>query len=418
MAETLADFPAKLRPLFEPHRYKTLHGGRGGAKSWGVARALLIQAAARPMRVLCTREVQKSIRDSVHRLLGDQIEALGLGASYEVLDNEIRGRNGSLFLFAGLATQTVESIKSYEGVDVVWVEEGQRVRKRSWDVLIPTIRKPGSEIWTTLNPDLDTDDTYVRLIERPAPDSVVVKIGWQDNPWFPAVLEQERLHAKATMTPEDYENIWEGAPRAAAEGAIYAGEIAAAQMDGRVANVPYDPLLKVHVVFDLGWNDAMSISLVQKLRSEIRVIANIEDSHRTLDSYSAQLREMRMNWGAAWLPHDGEHRDYKSGKSSAEIMQALGWDVRIVPKLPVEEGIKLARQRFGQVVFDRTRAARLVECLKRYRRAINQQTQEPQGPLHDEFSHGADNFRYVCVSADSMTNDDRAELVYEPIGIV
>jgi len=140
----IAEFPEKLQFLFNPKRYKVAHGGRGSGKSWGFARALLLQGASEPLRILCTREVQKSIKDSVHKLLTDQIEALGLGWFYQVLENEIRGKNGTEITFAGLATHTIESIKSYEGVDRVWVEEGQVVRKRSWDVLIPTIRKPGS----------------------------------------------------------------------------------------------------------------------------------------------------------------------------------------------------------------------------------------------------------------------------------
>ena len=122
-------------------------GGRGGGKSHSVAAALLAMAASKKMRILCAREVQKSMRDSVHRLLKDQIERLGLGGFYLVLDNEIRGQNGSLFVFAGLQSHTVDSIKSFEGVDIVWVEEAHSVSKKSWDVLIPTIRKDGSEIW-------------------------------------------------------------------------------------------------------------------------------------------------------------------------------------------------------------------------------------------------------------------------------
>ena len=135
-----ADFPKKLKPLFDANRIKVAHGGRGSAKSWGFARALLIQAAAAPLRILCAREVQKSIKDSVHRLLDDQIQAMGLGHLFEVLENEIRCKNGSIFLFAGLAQHTVESIKSFEGVDRCWVEEAQVVTKRSWDILTPTIR--------------------------------------------------------------------------------------------------------------------------------------------------------------------------------------------------------------------------------------------------------------------------------------
>ena len=145
--------PEKLEPLYQPRRYKVMHGGRGGGESHGVAQVLLDIGARTPLRILCAREIQKSMRDSVHRLLKDYIIKLGLESFYEVLDNEIRGLNGSLFLFSGLQSHTVDSIKSFEGVDIVWVEEAHGVSKKSWDVLTPTIRKAGSEIWLTLNPD-------------------------------------------------------------------------------------------------------------------------------------------------------------------------------------------------------------------------------------------------------------------------
>ena len=214
-------FPAKLRGLFKPHRYKVARGGRGSGKSWGFARALLALGASRPLRVLCAREVQESIKESVHRLLKDQIEELGLGGHYQVLETEIRGKNGTLFVFAGLLQHTVTSIKSYEGFDVCWVEEAQNVSKRSWGILIPTIRKVGSEIWVTFNPELDTDETYVRFVENTPPDTFLVEMNWRDNPWFNGVLDAERKHAKATHTKEDYDNIWEGKCRSAVVGAVY-----------------------------------------------------------------------------------------------------------------------------------------------------------------------------------------------------
>src|SRR6185312_16011620 len=124
-------FPKKLKFLFEPHRYKVPYGGRGGAKSWGIARALLILGAQKPLRVLCTREIQKSIADSVHKLLDDQIQALGLGGFYTVTKTGIVGRNGTEFLFAGLR-HNISNIKSFEAVDIVWVEEAQSVSKQSW----------------------------------------------------------------------------------------------------------------------------------------------------------------------------------------------------------------------------------------------------------------------------------------------
>jgi len=415
--QTIAEFPEKLQFLFEPHRYKVAYGGRGSGKSWSMARALLIKAANEPTRVLCAREIQKSIKQSVHTLLNDQIQALGLGAFYEVLEAEIRGINGSTFSFTGLATNTVESIKSFEGCDIVWVEEAQTVSKKSWDILIPTIRKPNSEIWVSFNPNIDTDDTYQRFVVEPPENAKVVKVNYTDNPWFPEVLEIERQHS--LKTNPDYANIWEGDCKAAVDGAIYANEIREAQEDNRITNVPYDPMLKVHVVMDLGWNDSMSVILCQKGVSDLRIIGYIEDDHRTLDSYSAQLKNLPYNWGTMFLPHDGQSKDFKHGISAEDIMRKLGWDIRIVPKQDIESGIKLARMNFHRIYFDKS-ANRLVECLKNYRRSINSATNEPGAPLHDEFSHGADAFRYLCTSIEAMKNESwsREKIQYTNRGIV
>jgi phage terminase large subunit len=412
-----ATFPDKLDFLFEQHRYKVAYGGRGSGKSWSMARALLIKAANETTRVLCAREIQKSIKQSVHTLLNDQIQALGLGAFYEVLESEIRGLNGSSFSFAGLATNTVESIKSFEGCDVVWVEEAQTVSKKSWDILIPTIRKPNSEIWVSFNPNIDTDDTYQRFVIDPPDSAKVVKVNYTDNPWFPEVLELERLHSEKTNP--DYNNIWEGDCKAAVDGAIYANEIREAQEGNRITTVPYDPMMKVHVVMDLGWNDSMSVILCQKGISDLRVIGYIEDDHRTLDSYSAQLKNLSYNWGTMFLPHDGQSKDFKHGISAEEIMKKLGWDIRIVPKADIESGIKLARMNFHRIYFDKS-AQRLVECLKNYRRSINSATNEPGAPLHDEYSHGADAFRYLCTSIESMKNESwsKEKIQYTNRGIV
>lgn len=400
------EFPRAFQPLFEPHRYKVYYGGRGSGKSWAFARALLIQSAQRPLRILCAREVQKSIKDSVHKLLCDQIQALGLGAFFEVTETAIRGRNGSEFAFAGLSSHTVESVKSFEGIDIVWIEEGQTVSKKSWDILIPTIRKDGSEIWISFNPALDTDETYQRFVQSPPQNSVVRKVNYHDNPWFPQVLEMERIQCME-RNPKDYANIWEGACKAAVDGAIYADEIAAVRDSGRICNVPADPLLKTHVVFDLGWNDSMSIILAQRMGSELRIIEYIEDDHKTLDYYSALLRERRHNWGTVFLPHDGDSKDYKTGKSAKQIMEALGWTVSIIPAASVEQQIQnTVRMAFPRTVFDRLNTVRLVECLKRYKRHIPTTTGEPGAPVHDEFSHGADCYRYTCVAADQMSNEE------------
>lgn len=400
-----ADFPAKLQPLFIPMRHKVVFGGRGGSKSWGIARALLTQAANRPLRICCFREVQKNIKESVHQLLKDQIQAMGLGDLYDVQEDKIIGANGSLFIFAGLSALTEQSIKSYEGIDIAWIEEAQGVRESSWRILLPTVRKPGSEIWISMNPELETDPTYRMFIGEEQPDSVLIEMNWRDNPWFPPVLERLRAHQKRTLRLDEYNNIWEGQCRAAVQGAIYAEEISEAMRDGRVTNVPYDYRLAVHVIFDLGWNDTMFVTLAQRTLSEVRIIGAFEFDHTTLNTISAALKQLPYNWGTVWLPHDGAHGDYKTGKSTKMIMMELGWKVvRIVPNLPVETGIKRARLALERCYFDRKHAGPLVSALRRYKRNLNTKSEEFQAPVHDAASHGADCFRYLSIIVERMTN--------------
>lgn len=209
------------------------------------------------------------------------------------------------------------------------------------------------------------------------------------------------------MPKADYENIWEGRCKPAVSGAIYASEVAEAIEQGRICNVPYDPKLKVHVVFDLGWNDSMAMILVQRHVSEVRVIEYIEVSRKTLDWCSNELKSRGHNWGAIYLPHDGEHGDFKTGMSAKQILEGMSWEVEIVPNYPgaKEDGIRKARMLFPRVYFDKAKTDRLIQCLRRYRRSIPTTTGEPGSPVHDEWSHGADAYRYLGMVADRMTND-------------
>lgn len=217
--------PSAFDFLLGPERYKVLYGGRGGAKSWSVARVLLGLAAIGPLRVLCAREYQASIADSVHRLLRDQIDALGLQSEYEVTQHEIVSRCGSLFIFRGLHVNP-RGIRSMEGIDICWVEEADTFTEESWENLIPTVlRKPDSQIIVTFNPRREMDPTYQRFIKRPLPisDAAVRKVGWQDNPHFPAGLAAEREYLQR-VDPEAYAHVWEGECQVHGEAQVFHGK--------------------------------------------------------------------------------------------------------------------------------------------------------------------------------------------------
>lgn len=205
--------PECLRFLMEPHRYKVLRGGRGaGGKSWGCARAMIARALSRKTLILCAREIQKSIKESVHRLLSDQIREMGVESAFTITDQTIKNNmNGSEFIFEGLF-RNVTRIKSIEGVDICFVEEAENVSAESWDYLVPTIRKDGSEIWVVFNPRYEDDATYQRFVVNPPPDCISKKLMWYDNPWFPEVLKQEMEYCRKTNY-EEYKNIWLGEVR-------------------------------------------------------------------------------------------------------------------------------------------------------------------------------------------------------------
>ncbi|MDT3544908.1 PBSX family phage terminase large subunit [Cronobacter sakazakii] len=218
-AEKKLSFAPKFKPLFKPIRYKVFRGGRGGAKSWGIARALVIMAASKKLRILCTREVQNSIKDSVHKLLKDQIEMLGLNQWFRITNEMITSACGSEFLFKGLRFDPL-GIKSTEGVDICWVEEAQSVSADSWDILIPTIRKEGSEIWVSFNPGEETDPTYQRFVVNPPDNCVTVEVNYYDNPYLPDTLRKEMEYCKR-IDYEAYEHIWLGKPKSISEAVIF-----------------------------------------------------------------------------------------------------------------------------------------------------------------------------------------------------
>ena len=389
------EFPTKMGSLFKKARYKVYYGGRGAGKSHSIAKALLVKGVKKPIRVLCAREYMTSIKDSVHKLLSDQIELIGLQSFYEVTQNSIRGQNGTEFAFVGLKNN-IANVKSFEGIDICWVEEAQTVSKTSWNVLIPTIRKEESEIWISFNPELEADETYQRFVVKPPEDAIVQRINWSDNLWFPETLRLEK-DALKNRDPSSYNNVWEGLCRLTVDGAIFANEMNMAELSGRITRVPYDATKSVHAIFDLGWSDLTSIWFVQFIGMETRLIRYIQDSQKTISHYLAEMQKFGYVYDTLHLPHDAESKNIASnGRSINDIVRAAGYKTNILPRVPVVDSINAARTIFNNCYFDRENCADGLQCLRHYRYEVDPDSgQFSKTPLHDQYSHGADAFRYI-----------------------
>jgi phage terminase large subunit len=424
--------PRKLAFLLEMHQYKVAYGGRNSLKSWSFARALLTLGVHQPLRILCAREVQKSLTESVHQLLIDQIKALDYGDRYRVTENAIRGTvQDTLFRFAGLSDQTAESMKSFEGFDILWAEEAQTIRKRSWQIALPTIfRTKNSEVWVSFNPNMDTDEVWERFVVHPPPEAVVAEMNWRDAVacgwWSP---EQERLRQYDLVHSKDqYPNIWDGKANIVLAGAIYATEVVEMITEGRYRPIPYDPCLPVHRIWDLGWNDLMVCIMVQKPHpSSLNVINYMEESHITYANMIQAMDRLGYKWGTDHLPHDAEAHDPKSGTNARKLLRGLGCKVQIIPKSNAETRIKAARMMFPRIYMDNSKfetpperpdrllgAAHLMDRLKRYKRDIPRTTQEPTGPTHDIASHGADAYGGLAEIVDRIRNEGEMPKVDVP----
>ena len=388
----------KFEPFLHPSRYKVAYGGRGSGKSWSIAQLLVMQAFTQRKRVLCAREIQRSIEDSVIQLLADTIERMGLQAFFEVQKTQILGRNGSRFFFAGLRSN-VTKIKSFEGIDIVWVEEAESVTNQSWDTLIPTIRKQGSEIWVSFNPLDEFDATYQRFVITPPPDAYVVKVNWSDNPWFPVELEKERVHLQAT-NPDLYEHVWEGNPFANKDGAYYVKFINLAQ----VSSVPIEPALAVNTAWDLGVSDATAIWFFQVHGREVRFVDYYEASGEGLQHYVQHLHAWRQTHGVIFgrhiAPHDIRVRELGSGQSRLETARGLGIEFDVAPSVPLADGIEQVRNLLPNAWFDEARCAQGLRMLRNYRKEWDDARQTYKSkPLHDLTSHAADAMRYAAISS-------------------
>lgn len=418
-----------FRPLLTPRRYKGAYGGRGSGKSHFFAERLPILAISKPgMRAVCIREIQKSLKESAKRLIEDKMNALNLGSGFDVQASEIRTPGGGVILFQGMQDHTAESIKSLEGMDVAWVEEGQTLSARSWRMLRPTIRKPASEIWASWNPRLRTDpvDEFFRANTNDA-DVISVQANWRENPWFPEVLETERQR-DLKNDPEGYGHTWDGDYVTVMAGAYYAKALREAKEQQRICRVAADPLLLIRTFHDIGGtaakSDAYSIVVAQFVDREIRVLDHYTAQGQPLAEHVAWMHKRGYGNAKVVLPHDGANRGLTQAKRYVDHWADAGFDVD-EPYRGYGGGlagagsqrVEAVRRLFPRIWFNEATTENLRASLGWYHARIDEKRGADLGPEHDWSSHDADAFGLMCVAYEEpRKNQEKLQL--PQLGIV
>lgn len=337
----------------------------------------------------------------MQQLIMDKISGHGLGHAFRLVNNEIRGPRDSLIIFRGMQDYNAQSIKSLEGFDRALIEEAQTLSQKSLDLLRPTIRKPNSEIWAIWNPESEYDPIDVFLRGPNAPEDAIVRaVNWNDNPWFPDVLKAE-MERDRKADPAKAAHTWDGDYQQAPKGAYYADLLAKALAEGRIGRVPHDPKLEVHVSFDLGVGRQQSLWLTQRAGRELRWIDYIEGNEEAANEgyswYARKLRERPYTYGRLTFPHDGRVRE-ATGKSRAETMESLGFQVDVLPILPVEDGIDALKRTIPISWFDAEKCSLGLTALKNYHDNWDEKLRRSNGPLKDWTNHAADSARYTAVA--------------------
>ena len=392
-------------PLLRPARYKGLYGGRGGAKSHFFAEQIIARCLNGSLRVVCIREVQNSIKDSVRQLLIDKIVALGVEDEFDVLEAEIRGPRGSMIIFKGMQSYNATNIKSLEGYDIAWVEEAQTLSQTSLDLLRPTIRKPGSELWFSWNPMFKTDAVDLFLRKHPPKDAIVVQVNWRDNPWFPQELADELLH-DFMVDADKAEHIWNGA-YGHSTGAILAKWINKAERENRVHDgVTFERNgAGVMVSSDIGFRDTSGWWYWQPVPGGFKVLAYDSDNGLDASEWIPRIQQKLVELGVrsaddldkVYLPHDARVKTFQSKHSSMEkFIEGFGADkVRIVPQSKKMDQISAARTVIDRCEFNRTRCEAGLDGLIAWEYEwLDDLGVFSQQPLHNWASHPADGFCY------------------------
>lgn len=371
--------------LYSPHRYKVFYGGRGSGKSHAVAQALTFLSSNINLRILCCREIQNSIKDSSYQVLKDMTDRLGIGHEFKFTESEIlHMRTGSRFIFSGLL-RNENSIRSKEGIDICWVEEASSVSQRSWDVLTPTIRKPGSELWLTFNP-LTVDDPTNVFIENPPPNAHVRKVNYWDNPFFPEVL-REQMEWDKQNDFEKYLHVWEGYPLTISDAQVFKGRFV-------VEPIPDDLWKKADRLFfgaDFGFARDPS-TLVRSFIFDNKLFIDHEAY-----GVGVEIDELPQLYrsvpGSDQWPIKGD----SARPETISYLRRHGYNIDGAEKWPdsIEEGINFIKS-FDKVVID-PRCKHTADEFRLYSYKTDRLTDEVLPVILDKNNHTIDALRYAMV---------------------
>ena len=386
-----------------------MHGGDDGSgKSHFFAGALIEDSVAQKgMLSVCVREVQKSLKESAKRLIEMKLADFGLGEAdgFKLFEDRIQTPGDGVIIFQGLADHTAESIKSLEGFKRAFVEEAQSLSARSLQLLRPTIRADGSELWFSWNPRRKKDPVDVMLRGDTQPTgTTVVNANWRDNPWFPKVLDAERLDCLRT-TPDQYDHVWEGGYSVVMAGAYYALQIATMKGEGRLGRVARDPLMKYRTWWDIGGSgakaDACAIWVGQFVGREIRVLDYYEAQGQPLAAHVHWLRSKGYSDALCVLPHDGRTNDRVFDVSYESALSHAGFSTVVVENQGTGAAmarIEAARRLFPQIWVNEATTRDGMEALGSYHAKIDEHRGADLGPDHGWESHAADAFGLMCLS--------------------
>jgi phage terminase large subunit len=399
------EVPRKLQPLLHPKRYKGAYGGRGGAKSHFFAEQVILRCYVRSTRVVCIREIQDSIKDSVKQLLTDKITKLGLEEYFKVLDTEIRGPNDSIIIFKGMQSYNAANIKSLESYDIAWVEEAQTLSQNSLRMLRPTLRKAGSELWFSWNPRYKTDPVDQFFRKNPPDNAIAVAINWQDNPWFKNTELYKDMLNDYENDPDEAEHVWGGA-YGAGQGAILSRWVNKAERDGRINNdVTFDPNgAPIEVSSDIGFRDTASWWYWQPKVRGYSILKYEGDSGFDADDWIPVIQQNllalgNVKLGKIWLPPDSKAKTFQSKHSSMEkfLMAFSVEHIGATPPSKKPDQISASRRVIEFCEFNKDACEDGLDGLRAWEFEYNEDNNMlSREPLHNWASHPSDAFCYGC----------------------